>query len=65
MISNVLSSIDGIEIYPLIAMIIFIFLFAICLIYIFRLDKNFLHKMGNLPLETINENDINEGIKNE
>lgn len=60
MFSNLLTNIDGIYIYPIISMFIFIPLFVGIVIWAFRADKNYISKMENLPLENISENNIFE-----
>jgi len=58
MIKDVLSSLDGIEIYPIIGMIFFILVFAGSIIRVMKIDKKEIERMSNLPLEngdTIND----------
>ncbi|NUN07964.1 MAG: hypothetical protein HUU54_02190 [Ignavibacteriaceae bacterium] len=56
MIRDVLSTINGIEVYPIIGLILFFLVFTGLLVLIFRMDKNLLTKMSNLPFESDNEN---------
>ncbi|MCL4548234.1 MAG: cytochrome C oxidase Cbb3 [Bacteroidetes bacterium] len=65
MFSEHLSKIEGIEIYPIISMIIFISLFLFTLVWVFRLDKKYISKMENLPLDSNLENENKSEIKNE
>lgn len=51
MLSKVLSSIDGIAAYPIISLMIFIPFFLIVTVWIFKLDKQYLKHMSELPLE--------------
>lgn len=51
MVSKVLSSIDGIAAYPIVSLMIFIPFFIIVTIWIFKLDKQYLKHMSELPLE--------------
>lgn len=53
----VLESIEGVEIYPIISLIIFLLLFIVALVYTLGLDKNFIQKMGNMPLLTDDQNE--------
>lgn len=62
MISKYLSSIEGISVYPVIGLILFFGLFLFFILWIVRLDKNYLTHMGNLPFE--NKNEINNKIEN-
>lgn len=63
MFSNYLSSIKDIEIFPIIALILFFGIFVGLIIWVFKMDKNYINKMRNLPLE---ENDnLNQEFENE
>ena len=53
---NVLESISGIEVYPLISLLIFFVFFVIMIIWLFRVDKSYLEKMSSLPLEETDNN---------
>ena len=46
----VLESIEGVEIYPIISLVIFVGMFIVAMLYIVKMDKGFISKMGNLPL---------------
>ncbi|MGK9368186.1 cbb3-type cytochrome c oxidase subunit 3 [Melioribacter sp. Ez-97] len=50
MISNYLSSIEGVSIYPVISLVLFFTVFVITVIRTWKLDKNFIDRMKNLPL---------------
>ena len=58
MISKYLSSIEGISIFPVIGLILFLGLFLFLIVWIVRLDKKYLAQMRNLPFEN------NDEIKN-
>ncbi len=47
---NYLETIAGIEVYPLISLVIFFAFFIGLIIYVFKLDKASLDKMSNIPL---------------
>ncbi len=51
MFKNVLESISGVEIYPIISMILFIIVFCGMLIWAFRKDRNYLSRMAEMPLD--------------
>lgn len=51
MIKNVLESIAGIDIIPIISLAIFGLFFSFMLVYVFKLDRRTVNKMKNLPLE--------------
>lgn len=46
-----LTSIDGIEIYPIISLLIFFLFFVGLGIYIFRADKEKINEIKNIPLD--------------
>ncbi len=63
MFKEVLQSIEGIGIYPVISMIVFVLFFVIVIIWYFKADKKYLNKMRNLPLdndEKLNSNNTGE-----
>ena len=51
MFSNYLSSIDGVSIYPIVSLLLFFAIFMSVVIWVFKMKKSYLDKMGNLPLE--------------
>jgi NADH:ubiquinone oxidoreductase subunit 3 (subunit A) len=55
MYKNALQAIEGIGIFPLISMLIFLTVFLAAIIWVFRADKNHLQRMAELPLEPINK----------
>jgi hypothetical protein len=55
MFSNYLTSIKDVEIFPVISLIIFFAVFVFVLIKVIRMDKTYINKMGNLPLENDDE----------
>lgn len=59
MIRDVLQSLEGIELYPIISLIIFVIFFAVLIIWILKVDKNYINKMKNIPLEKEDETEIN------
>lgn len=59
MYKELLQSIEGISLYPIISLIVFILFFAIILIWMFKVDNNYIKKMENLPLEKDEENIFN------
>ncbi len=59
MIRNYLQSIEGIELYPLISLAVFVIFFIAVFIWILKVDKNYIKKMENLPLESENNRNLN------
>jgi len=51
MYKEVLRSIEGIGIYPVISLVIFILFFAVLIYWFFKVDKEYLRKMENIPLQ--------------
>jgi cytochrome c oxidase cbb3-type subunit 3 len=48
---NYLETITGVEIYPLISLLIFFLFFVGCIIYVIKADNNKMEKNKNIPLE--------------
>jgi cytochrome c oxidase cbb3-type subunit IV len=51
MIKDLLQSVEGITIYPIISLIVFVLFFVLIIIWMIKVDKNYIKKMENLPLE--------------
>jgi hypothetical protein len=54
MYKDILQSISGIELYAIVAMIIFILFFVGITIWVIKVDKNYIKKMSELPIEEDN-----------
>ena len=65
MFSNVLQNIDGVEIYPIISLLIFIVFFLSVIIWTVKLDKKYVNKLSKLPLEDSQAEAIDGEIENE
>ncbi len=48
---NYLTSITGVEIYPLISLAIFFLFFSLLTIYLIKADKKHLAELKNIPLD--------------
>ncbi len=48
---NYLTSITGVEIFPLISLLIFFVFFSALLVYVFKADKSRLNYLSNLPID--------------
>lgn len=59
MIKEYLQSIDGVSVYPIISLIVFVVFFVALLIWVFKVDENYIREMENLPLEKDEENNFN------
>ena len=51
MIKETLLSLPGVEIFPIISLIIFVIIFTIVVIWAFSLDKNIISEMESIPLD--------------
>lgn len=51
MYKNVLESMAGVDVYPIISLIIFFLFFIGVLLWVMKADKSYINKMGSLPLE--------------
>ena len=65
MYKELLQSIEGIEIYPLISLFIFLALFAGITVWILKLDKKYVNEMEILPLDDGVESGNNKKMKSE
>lgn len=61
MYKNVLENIGGIELYPIVSLIIFFLFFTGVLVWVLKADKKYISKMEAIPLES-NEM-ANEGVR--
>ena len=57
MFNHYFENIVGVDIYPIISMFIFLGMFIFTIIKVVSLNKNYIKKMRELPLET-NKNEI-------
>lgn len=51
MYKNVLENINGVGIYPVVGLIIFLVFFVSVIVWIVKLKKSYLSKMSYLPLD--------------
>jgi hypothetical protein len=65
MISDILSSTEGVSFYAIIALLSFVMLFAGVIIWTFKADKSYLTRMKNLPLSSENKSTNNPENSNE
>ncbi|MBU1099274.1 MAG: hypothetical protein KKA84_02635 [Bacteroidetes bacterium] len=65
MFSNYLSTIDGVSIYPIVGLILFFTFFVGAILWVLRIDKEYITVMENLPLDN-NDKLVNKsGFDNE
>lgn len=65
MYKEILQSIEGVEIYPIISLIVFVVFFIVVTIWLIRMDKNYINEMKQLPLINDDNNTTNSGELNE
>ena len=54
-VKGYMDSIDGIEIYPIISLLIFFIFFVVLFLWVFTAKKEYIKTVSNLPLD--NQND--------
>ncbi len=64
MFSNYLKDIEGIGIYPIISLLVFFIFFVIMLLWMFKIDKKYIKKMQELPLDSNNNPNNNYSGEN-
>lgn len=58
-ISGNLTTIDGVSIFPIISLLIFVLFFAVMITRVVRMKKNYIAEMGALPFEDdVEENEF-------
>ncbi len=65
MLSENLSALEGVSIYPIVSLIIFFLVFAFAIVWVIKLDKKYINRMESIPLDFNSENENNFEIKNE
>lgn len=65
MIKEVLQSIEGVEIYPIISLLIFFLFFIGIGILLYKMDKSYINKMKQLPLNNDNNQNLISGETDE
>lgn len=65
MFSQYLNSIEGVEIFPIISLILFFAFFIGMLFWVLRMDKKYITEMENLPLDSTDSLIKNSEIKND
>jgi cytochrome c oxidase cbb3-type subunit IV len=53
-----LENIDGVEIYPIISLLIFFFFFVALFWWVFTAKKDHIEEVSNIPLDTNQNDDI-------
>ena len=58
-IKHNLTGIDGVEIYPIFSLIVFVLFFTLMIYFVIRISKKDIEEISGLPLEDGTENTIN------
>lgn len=64
MFNNYLQAIEGVEIYPVIGLMIFLFVFISVVVWVMKIDKNYVSEAERLPLDNDDEVDETKSFKN-
>jgi len=59
MFKNILESASGIEIYAIAGLVVFLILFTSVFIWLLKVDKKYIKKMEQLPLDNNYKEDLN------
>jgi len=51
------SNIDGVSIYPIISLLVFVLFFVVLLYFVIKMDKNRVEEIRNLPLDLDRDNE--------
>ena len=57
-VKNHMESISGIEIYPLISLLIFFTFFVLLFWWVFTAKKDYIKKVSNIPLDNQNQQEL-------
>ena len=57
-VSHYMESIAGVEIYPIIAILIFFLFFVGVTLYVIRMDKNYIKEVSDYALDGDTEDDV-------
>ncbi len=57
-IKHNLASIEGVEIYPIISLLLFFIVFITMIIFVIKLPKSRIEEISQLPLDTENNKEI-------
>ena len=51
MYKEVLTNIDGVSLFPVVAIVLFMIIFSLIIVYVVRMDKNKIGQMSFMPLD--------------
>ncbi|MDO6597070.1 CcoQ/FixQ family Cbb3-type cytochrome c oxidase assembly chaperone [Oceanihabitans sp. 2_MG-2023] len=55
-VKNYMDSISGIEVYPIISLLIFFGFFVVLFLWVYTAKKEYIQTVSNIPLENENQN---------
>ncbi len=61
MYKDILQSVEGIDIYPIISLVIFVIFFVAIFLYVFIIKEETVEQLKNIPLE-LSKNEINKEV---
>lgn len=53
-----MESIEGIEIYPIISLLIFFIFFLVLFLWVFTAKKNYIEAVSKIPLDNSNDSEL-------
>lgn len=53
-----MESIEGIEIYPIISLLIFFIFFVVLFLWVFTAKKNYIETVSKIPLDNSNDSEL-------
>lgn len=53
-----MESIEGIEVYPIISLLIFFIFFMVLFLWVFTAKKNYIDAVSNIPLDNSNDSEL-------
>lgn len=57
MFKHYFEIIEGIDIYPIFSLLVFLIFFSLTIVFILKSDKEYIKEMSNLPLEGDDQNE--------
>ncbi len=70
MYKEILQSVEGIGIYPIVSLLVFFIFFVTLIVWVFKADKKYLNKMKMMPLDLTpdqpnSQNNVDSNLKGE
>lgn len=62
MFKHYFERIQGIELYPVISLLIFFIFFVLLFVWVITADKKYINKMKGLPLDDVKLNEENDEV---